>query len=251
MKTSIHPAGHVFGSAQVKVEYKGESWVVSGDYKLENDNLSTPFEPVKCNTFITECTFGLPVYNWPNQYLVYDQINSWWKSNKMEGITSLLFGYSLGKSQRMIRNIDHSIGKVYVHRTVGEMNEAIRKSGGNLPPTVTINEDSNSEEIKGNLIIAPPSITSGRLLQGIGPTSTAMASGWAQTGRNFGRSSVSRGFILSDHADWDGLLKAIEATDAERIITMHGYTNELTKYLNEQGINSFEIERLQNQPFKL
>ena len=248
---SLHPAGHVYGSSQIKVEYKGESWVVSGDYKSENDNLSTPFEPVKSNTFITECTFGLPVYNWPDQYLVYDQINSWWKSNKIEGITSILFGYSLGKSQRIIKNIDHSIGKIYVHRAVGAMNEAIRKSGGDLPLTDTINEDSNSEEIKGNLIIAPPSITSGRLLQNVGPISTAMASGWAQTGRNFGRSSVERGFILSDHADWDGLLKAIEATGADRIITMHGYTKELATYLNEQGINSIQVDQLKNQPYNL
>jgi putative mRNA 3-end processing factor len=251
VKVSLHPAGHIYGSSQVKIDYSGEIWVVSGDYKLEDDKLSTPFEAIKCDTFVTECTFGLPVYNWLDQQRVYEQINSWWRSNKADGITSLLFGYSLGKSQRIIKNIDHSIGSVYVHKTVGNMNDAIRSSGGELHETYTINEDSEIEQLEGNLIIAPPSITSGRLIQGIGPISTAMASGWAQTGRNFGRRGVDRGFVLSDHADWDGLLRAISATGTEEVITMHGYTKELSRYLNEQGVNSIELDQLKNQHFRL
>ena len=251
VKVRLHPAGHIFGSSQVRVEFENEVWVVSGDYKLEYDNLSQPFEPVKCDTFITECTFGLPVYNWPDQYAVYEQINSWWKSNKEAGITSLLFGYSLGKSQRIIKNINQDIGPVYVHKTVGAMNDAIRMAGGVLPETVTISEDTSPNDLKGKLIIAPPSITSGRLIQGIGTISTAMVSGWAQTGKNFGRSNVDRGFILSDHADWDGLLTAIKSTEAETIISMHGYTNEFSRFLNEQGTYSFEIDQLKNQPYKL
>ena len=251
VKVSLHPAGHIYGSSQIKVRSGGEVWVVSGDYKLEDDHLSVPFEPVKCNVFITECTFGLPVYNWPDQQKVYDQINKWWWENKNQGITSLLFGYSLGKSQRIIKNINHSIGSVFVHKTVGTMNEAIILDGGELPKTITINEKINSEDIKGNLIIAPPSITSGRIMQGLAPISMAMASGWIQTGKYYGRSKIDKGFILSDHADWDGLLHAINETRAEKVITMHGYTQELTRWLNEQGINSIEIGELMHQPFKL
>lgn len=251
VKVSLYPAGHVFGSSQVKVTYKGEHWVVSGDYKLENDNLSTPFEAIRCNNFITECTFGLPVYTWPDQNSVYNQINNWWRTNKEDGVTSLLYGYSLGKSQRIIKNIDHSIGPVYVHSSVAQMNNAILDSGGELPKTFTLEEHLDIRQLMGNLIIAPPSITSSRLLQGIAPISTAMASGWVQTGRNFGRSSVQRGFILSDHADWDGLLKAIDLTGAEKIITMHGYTRELSRFLNENGISSMEIDELKNQQYKL
>jgi len=251
VKVSLHPAGHIFGSSQVKVSSDGEIWVVSGDYKLENDHLSVPFEPIKCDTFITECTFGLPVYSWPDQDLVYDQINNWWRSNKSQGITSLLFGYSLGKSQRIIKNIDHDIGSVFVHKTVGLMNQAIKSAGGELPDAIILEEGSNIEDVKGNLIIAPPSITKGRLLHGLGPISTAMASGWAQTGRNFGRSNVNKGFILSDHADWDGLIKAIEETGAEKIITMHGYTHELTRFLIEKGLNSMKIDDLQHLPYSL
>lgn len=251
IKVSLHPAGHIYGSAQVKVAHGDEVWVASGDYKLENDRLSTPFEPIKCNVFITECTFGLPVYNWPDQDEVYADINSWWKENKSSGVTSLLHGYSLGKSQRIIKNIDGSIGEIFVHRTVGAMNDAIRSTGAQLNETVTINEDLKPESLKGNLIIAPPSFAVGRMFHGIGPVSLAMASGWAQSGRNFSRGSVDRGFVLSDHADWDGLLEAIEETKAEKVITMHGYTHELSRYLNENGTESVTIDELQHMPYKL
>ncbi len=251
VKVSLHPAGHIYGSSQVKVCSSGETWVVSGDYKLEDDGLSVPFEPIKCHVFITECTFGLPVYCWPEQQTIYNQINNWWKKNKEEGITSLLFGYSLGKSQRIIKNINHDIGPVFVHKTVASMNNAIISAGGKLPMTTPIDEKSTSEEIKGNLIIAPPSITSARLIQSLAPISMAMASGWVQTGRNFGRSKVDKGFILSDHADWEGLRSAIKETMAEKVITMHGYTMELSRWLNEHGVTSMEIGELMHQPFKL
>ncbi len=251
VKVSLHPAGHIYGSAQIKVSSSGETWVFSGDYKLEDDHLSVPFEPVKCNVFLSECTFGLPVYSWPDQHLIYEQINDWWSFNKSEGITSILFGYSLGKSQRIIKNIDHSIGPVYVHKTVGKMNDVIRRDGANLPDTITLDENANANEVKGNLIIAPPSITSHRLIHGLSPLSTAMASGWVQTGKYFGRSKVDKGFILSDHADWNGLIKAIKETNAERVITMHGYTEELTRWLNDSGIESMEIDMLKHRSFDL
>ena len=248
---SLHPAGHIYGSSQIRVSHASETWVISGDYKLEDDRLATPFEPVKCDVFVTECTFGLPVYHWPNQDDTYEAINSWWRKNKSGGITSLLYGYSLGKSQRIIKNIDHSIGKVFVHKTVGNMNDAIRSTGAILAETTAIHQNTTSEDLKGNLIIAPPSFAIGRMFHGIGPVSTAMASGWAQSGKNFSRGGVDRGFILSDHADWDGLLQAIDATGAEKIVTMHGYTMELSRYLNENGIDSVEIDNLKNSPYKL
>lgn len=251
VKVSLFPSGHIYGSSQIKITQNDESWVVSGDYKLEDDHVSTPFVPVKCHVFLTECTFGLPVYSWPAQEKVYSKINNWWEFNKANGITSLLFGYSLGKSQRIIKNINHDIGLVFVHKTVHNMNEAIKEDGSILPDVVPIDDSINLKEIKGNLIIAPPSITSGRLIQGLAPISTAMASGWVQSGRNFGRGRVNKGFILSDHADWHGLLQAIKETEAEKVITMHGYKQELTRWLNENGTNSLEIDDLKHQPFKL
>ena len=250
VKVSLHPSGHIYGAAQVRVEYNGEVWVATGDYKLEDDRLSVPYQPVKCHHFITECTFGLPVYHWPDQFEEYRKINFWWKMNKELGITSVLYGYSLGKSQRIIKNIDHTIGSVYVHKTVSKMNEAIISDGADLPATITLHENLDPEKVRGNLIIAPPSFTTGPFVRGLAPFSVAMASGWIQTGRNMG-SSLDRGFILSDHADWDGLLKAIKETGAERVITMHGYTKELTGYLNEKGTSSVELSDLKNLPFHL
>ena len=251
VNVSLFPAGHIYGSSQVKMSSGGETWVFSGDYKLEDDHLSVPFEPVKCHVFLTECTFGLPVYCWPEQQMVYNQINDWWRMNKSEGITSILFGYSLGKSQRIIKNIDHSVGPVYVHKTVATMNNAIKSSGGDLPETITLEENTALDEVIGNLIIAPPSITSGRLIHGLSPVSTAMASGWAQSGKHSGRSKLNKGFVLSDHADWNGLIQAIKETSADRVLTMHGYKEELTQWLNESGIESYEIDMLKHQPINL
>lgn len=251
VKVSLHPSGHIYGAAQVRIEYKGEVWVVTGDYKLENDGLSMPFEPVKCHTFITECTFGLPVYHWPDQGIVYEQINHWWQESKNLGITPVLYGYSLGKSQRILKNIDHGIGPVFVHKTVGVMNDAIRADGADLPVATVIDENCEPGLLKGNLIIAPPSFAAGPLFRALAPVSVAMASGWVQTGKNMGKGRISRGFVLSDHADWDGLHRAIDATGAGRIITMHGYTAEFTRWLNEQGKQSIEISELKNMPFQL
>jgi putative mRNA 3-end processing factor len=251
VKVSLHPSCHVFGSAQVKVEREGEIWVVSGDYKLEDDGLCRPFEVIRCHHFITECTFGLPVYQWPDQHITYEKINRWWRENKSDGITSILFGYSLGKSQRIIKNIDHGIGEVYVHKTVGAMNQAIISAGGDLPETITLTENTNPDKIRGQLIIAPPSFTSGPMVRNLAPFSVAMASGWVLTGKHMGRIKPVHGFVLSDHVDWDGLLTAIAATQAERVITMHGYTAELTRWLNENGTTSIEIDELQHQQYQL
>lgn len=251
VKVSLHPSGHVFGSAQVRIEHKGEVWVVSGDYKLEDDGLCQPFEAIKCHHFITECTFGLPVYQWPDQHIIYEKINRWWRENKVDGITSILFGYSLGKSQRIIKNIDHSIGEVYVHKTVGAMNQAISSAGGVLPETCVLTEGTEPEKVRGQLIIAPPSFTSGPMVRNLAPYSVAMASGWVLSGKHLGGTKQGVGFVLSDHADWDGLLKAIAATQAERVITMHGYTAELTRWLNENGTTSIEIDDLQHQQYQL
>jgi putative mRNA 3-end processing factor len=249
VRVSLHPSGHIYGAGQVRVEYNGEVWVVSGDYKLEDDGVSTPFEPVKCHHFITECTFGLPVYHWPDQHEVYAQINEWWRQNKEAGVSSVLHGYSLGKSQRIIKNIDHSIGPVFVHRTVGAMNDVISCDGVPLPETITLGKDISTDLVQGNLLIAPPSFASGPVLQSLAPFSIAMASGWILTGKHMG--GAKRGFVLSDHADWQGLLSTFRDTQAERIITMHGYTEEVTRYLNETGQSSVELTDLRHFPLRL
>ncbi|WP_343030537.1 ligase-associated DNA damage response exonuclease [Fulvivirga aurantia] len=156
VKFSFHPAGHIVGSAQIRVEYKGEVWVVSGDYKLENDGISEPFEPVKCNTFITESTFGLPIYKWAPQKEVFADVNAWWQQNKEAGKVTILTGYALGKAQRIIEHLDEGIGTIYTHGAVENVNEVIRNQGVALKPTVRVTQDIDPKEFKGNIVVGYP-----------------------------------------------------------------------------------------------
>ena len=243
---SLHPAGHIPGSAQVRVEHKGEVWVVSGDYKLTNDGLSAPFEPVKCHTFITECTFGLPVFRWKEQAEVLEEINKWWKTNREKGITSILIAYSLGKAQRLLKGIDHSAGRVFTHGAIENMNEVIRGMGIELPVSTRITRDVKKENFRGELVLAPPSAIASPWIRKFNPYSLGIASGWMALRGMRRRRAADRGFVLSDHADWEGLNKAIEQTGAEKIITTHGYTDIFTEWLKEKGydaaIESTEFE---------
>ena len=234
---SFHPAGHVPGSSQIRVEYKGEVWVFTGDFKTQDDKISTPYEPIKCNTFITECTFGLPVYKWEEPKIVHEQINNWWAKNKSNGITSLLMGYSLGKIQRLLKNLDPEIGKIFTHGATEKMTEVLR-SKIDFPKTTLITRDTSKKEIEGNLVLAPPAVLGSAWSKKLGISSTGYASGWMAIRGARRRRAVDRSFVLSDHADWDGLLSAINSTECENVITTHGYTDIFAKYLNEQGLNA-------------
>lgn len=235
---SLHPAGHIIGSAQVRVEYKGEVWVASGDYKLENDGFCTPFEAIKCNVFITECTFGLPIFKWKPQEEVFQEINSWWQKNAEEGKVTLLTGYSLGKAQRILQGLDPSIGKIYTHGAIEKTNEVIRSMGVSLRDTTYVAPAIDKKEYKGNLVIAPPSALGTSWQKRFQPFEVGIASGWMNMRGPRRRRSVDRGFVLSDHADWEGLNKAIKATDCEKVIVTHGYTSIFSKWLNDQGIET-------------
>lgn len=235
---SLHPAGHIIGSAQVRVAYKGEVWVVSGDYKLENDHLSTPFEPQKCDVFITESTFGLPVYKWKPSSQVFDEINAWWRRNQAEGKASILTGYSLGKAQRLLKNIDISLGKVFTHGAIDNMNQVIEKAGISLPHTQRVTQDISKTLYRDALIIAPPSAANSPWMRKFQPFSIGIASGWMSLRGTRRRRAVDRGFVISDHADWDGLNLAIKETGAEKIIITHGYRSIFARWLNENGLKA-------------
>ena len=237
VKFSLHPAGHIIGSSQIRVEHNSEVWVFSGDYKLEDDKLATPFEAVRCHTFITECTFGLPAFKWLPQEQVFSEINEWWAQNKEEGITSVLFGYSLGKAQRLLKHLDPSIGKIFTHAAVENLNEVIRPLA-DLPPTIRITRDTKKEELKGNLVVAPPSAHGSPWLRKMVPYTTATASGWMAFRGARRRRAIDKGFVLSDHCDWQGLLSCIEATGATKVICTHGYTDIFARYLREQGLEA-------------
>ncbi|WP_047418509.1 ligase-associated DNA damage response exonuclease [Cellulophaga sp. Hel_I_12] len=237
VKFSLHPAGHIIGSSQVRVEHKGEVWVFTGDYKTENDGISTPYEAVKCNTFITECTFGLPAFKWTPQHEVMNQINEWWVLNKAEGKTSILFGYSLGKAQRLLHSLNPEIGSIYTHGAIENMTEVLRPLV-NFPKTTLITATTKKQDLQGNMVLAPPSAHGSTWIRKMVPYVTGSASGWMAFRGARRRRAIDKGFVLSDHCDWNGLLTSIKATGAEKIICTHGYTDIFSRYLRELGYDA-------------
>jgi len=244
VELSFHPAGHVLGSAQIRVVWKGETWVASGDYKLESDGVSPPFEPLRCHAFITESTFGLPIYRWRPQAEIFAAIDLWRRENIAAGRASIVFAYALGKAQRVLAHVDPGLGPIVCHGAIEAINSLYRAAGIVLPPTRlatdprTAIRGENKREFARALILAPPSAAASPWLKRFGDYSDALASGWMQVRGNRRRRGLDRGFALSDHADWPGLIAAIEATGAERIFVTHGQTEALTRYLREKGLDA-------------
>ena len=237
VKFSLHPAGHIIGSSQIRVEYKGEVWVFTGDYKTEDDGVSVPYEVVKCHTFITECTFGLPAFKWTPQAEVMRDINNWWAENKTDKKTSVLFGYSLGKAQRLLKHLDPNIGTIYTHGAIENMTNVIRPMV-QLPATTLITRETKKEDLLGNIVLAPPSAHGSTWIRKMTPFVTGTASGWMAFRGARKRRAIDRGFVLSDHCDWFTLLDSIKATGAEKIICTHGYTDVFSRYLRELGYDA-------------
>lgn len=245
VKISLHPAGHIPGSAQIRLEYKGEIWVASGDYKLEIDHVSTPFEPIRCQHFITESTFGLPVYRFPDSQQTHADINNWWLKNKEEGKASVIIGYALGKAQRIIKHLDPAIGTIYTHGAVDNLNQILSKDGLELPPTIRVAGETKKAIFKGNIIVAPPSAIGTSWVKRFDPFSVAICSGWMQLRGARRRKSADRGFVLSDHADWEGLNTAVKETGAENVYVTHGYKSVFAKWLREElHLNAVEVDTL-------
>ncbi len=243
VQVQFRPAGHILGSAQIRVESDGEVWVVSGDYKDGHDATCTAFEPVRCHTYVSESTFGLPIYRWPSQEDVFNEINSWWCTNRERGKASLLFGYALGKAQRLLAGLDPSIGPIYTHGAVEKLNAAYRRTGIALPETTYVGEMPKRHDWAGSLIVAPPSAHGTPWSRRFGAASTAFASGWMRIRGPRRRRAVDRGFVLSDHADWPGLLEAIAATGAETVLLTHGYSAPLARFLAQtRGIDTRVVE---------
>jgi putative mRNA 3-end processing factor len=224
------------------VEYNGEVWVFSGDYKLQPDNLSEPFEPLRCHVFISESTFGLPIYKWKPQEEVFDEINQWWKKNQSEEKVSIIAGYSLGKAQRILGNIDPSIGKIFVHGAVESITNILRRQQFALPATTYVASDMKRKDFDGALVVCPPSAVGSPWLRKFEPFSVGIASGWMNLRGARRRRGVDRGFVLSDHADWGELNTAIRETGAEKVFITHGYSEVFSRWLQENGIESGEVK---------
>jgi putative mRNA 3-end processing factor len=238
VRFSMHPAGHIPGSVQIRVEHQGEVWVATGDHKRDADGISEAFEPVPCHTLITECTFGLPIYRWREPAEVFQEMNTWWRTNSTAGVCSVVSAYSLGKAQRVLRGLDGSIGPVLVHSAVANMNTVLAEAGVDLPPWETITRDTPNERFRQAMVITPGSALGTPWANKLKPYATAMASGWMQLRGWRRRGNLDRGFVLSDHADWDALLTAVKESGAQRVIATHGYTEHFSQYLRDIGLDA-------------
>lgn len=241
VRVSLHPAGHVLGSAQVRLQHQGKVWVVSGDYFCspwgDRNPTCEPFEPVPCDVFVTESTFASPLYRWRPQAEVLAQINQWWQANAADGVTSVVLAYSFGKAQRLLAGVDASIGPLLVHESVEHMNRACRAAGMRLPATPVLGPDTDPALLARSLVVMPPQAKACGPASA-GPAATAFASGWMRVAKARTRRGSGRGFVLSDHSDWPGLLQAVAATGAERVVVHHGPTDTLVRWLQEQGLQA-------------
>ena len=236
---SFHPAGHILGSAQVRVEYGSQVWVVSGDYKREADPTCAPFEVVPCDTFLTESTFAQPSYRWLSTSDVIQDIYKWWIQNSRSGRNSLLYCYALGKAQRILAELTQlTERKVLVFGETAELTDCYRNQGVHMLPTENLESyTSQNEKISGELILAPHSINKTDWVEQLNPR-TGFASGWMQTGAFGSWTKYDRGFVLSDHADWPGLIRTIEETGAKKVYMLYGSAEKLQHTLLEKGIRA-------------
>ena len=238
VRVSLHPAGHILGSAQLRIEDEGEVWVVSGDYKRDPDPTCAPFEVVACDVFISEATFALPVYRWTDTRNVAQEIRLWWQQNSERGVSSLLFAYALGKAQRVMAELTaFTDDPVYLHGAVASITDAYRAAGVKMLPTLPATV-ARAREYAGALVIAPPSAAGSPWIRRFGEHSSGFCSGWMRVRGDRRRRGYDRGFVLSDHADWPSLLRTFRETGARRILLTHGHTDTLVRYLREQNVDA-------------
>jgi putative mRNA 3-end processing factor len=242
VKLSLHPAGHIIGSSQVRLEYNGEVWVFTGDYKTENDGISGQFEPIRCNTLITESTFGLPIYRWKPQSVIYSNIKEWISTNRANNKTSVLIAYSLGKTQRILQTVAEATDHIFAHGAIYNIQRVLNKVGWNFPEVKQVSPDITKDVLQQSVVLAPSGADASPWIRRFIPYSVGVCSGWMQVRGNVRRRNVDAGFPLSDHADWNGLLETVKATGAEKVYVTHGFQSAFSRYLNEIGIDSAEVK---------
>lgn len=242
---SLHPAGHVLGSAQVRMEHAGRVVVVSGDYKRDPDPTCVPFEAVPCDVFVTESTFGLPVYRWPSMDQVIDELLAWWDECARRQVPAVLFCYALGKAQRILAELALRTDRtVHLHGAMLRLVESYREAGVRMVPTEPVSESARGRDFAGELVMAPPSAAGSPWMKRFAKASTGFASGWMQIRGNRRRRGYDRGFVVSDHADWPSLLRSVEDSQASRIYVTHGDGETLIRYLREQGRDALALRIL-------
>jgi len=247
VEITLFPAGHVPGSAQVRLSYHGEIWVISGDYKTLADGLSPAFESVRCHHFVTESTFGLPIFHWKPQAEVFADINDWWQQNAECGTTSIILGYSLGKAQRIMKYLNRDIGEVICHSAIADANRALERSGyefGDWSEAETAVDGLGKDALSSSLLICPPNVLNGPVIKKIGKHALANCSGWMAMQKSQHWGAVDKGFVMSDHADWSQLLEAVVSSNAENVYVTHGFSEIFARYLRENLFIHAEVVKV-------
>jgi putative mRNA 3-end processing factor len=240
---SLHPAGHILGSAQVRIEGPDGVWVVSGDYKRNADLSCEPFEVVPCDTFITEATFALPVYRWPDTRDVCREIYDWWMTCRRQGRPAILFCYALGKAQRILAGLtEFTTETVWLHGAVTTLTELYREANIDMLPTRAVSDAEKKSTFSGDLILAPPSAQGSAWMKRFARAETGFASGWMTLRGVRRRKGYDRGFVVSDHADWNDLIRTVRETGASRVLATHGNTSVLVRYLRELGVDAQPLQ---------
>lgn len=248
VQVSFHSAGHILGSAQIRIQYGADVWVVSGDYKREADPSCDPFEVVTCDTFITEATFGTPQFVWKREISPGNEISAWWHKNALEGKNSVLLGYSLGKTQRILAELaPYAQRPILIHSTMVELTECYRREGKILAPTQEWTGGLFQNHLRGELILTPPSMK--KDLEELKPYEIAFASGWMQGGNQFRQNYFDRGFVISDHADWKDLNRTVEETGAQQVFVLHRSNGAFIRHLRKRGIQAYPIFDLQEESY--
>ena len=244
-EVSFHSAGHVLGSAQIRLRAGGETWLVSGDYKRDPDPSCDPFELVDCDVFITEATFGMPIYRWPSGTLVAQELLKWWQEAPERA--SLLVCYAFGKAQRRLAELA-LLGindEVLLHGAMVPITQAYRDQGIAMVPTQPVSALPRQTDLSGRLILAPPSAHRSPWMKRFKAPQTGFASGWMAVRGARRRRGYERGFVLSDHADWAGLVQTVRQSKAQQVYVTHGQSEVLARYLNEvEGISSEPLATL-------
>ena len=242
IKISFHPSGHILGSSQIKLEGGNEKWLITGDFKRQRDDTCLNYQEVKTDFLICESTFALPIFNWASTNKIVDEIVDW--VNESPNLTSILFCYSLGKAQRILNELKNKkIKKIYAHRSIKKINDIYIKQGIKLEDIAKIDKEIATKDYKGSLLLMPPSQNKANLLNRFGDYQTAFASGWMIIRALKNRSGYDKGFAISDHADWNGLIKTIKSSKAEKVFLDHGNGESLAKYLSIE-------ENIEIQAFK-
>ena len=239
VSVTFHPAGHVLGSAQIAVETGGIRIVASGDYKRRHDPTCMDFVPIACDVFITEATFGLPVFRHPEPIEEIGRLLS--SVRQFPERAHLVGAYALGKAQRVIKLIRNSgyDEPIYIHGALAKLCDYYRSQGvdlGRLEPATV--DGAAADKFSGAVVVGPPSAFADRWARRFPDPVSAFASGWMRIRQRVRQRGVELPIILSDHADWDELTRTITETGAQEVWVTHGREEALVRWCEINGIKA-------------